>query len=167
MTKKALFILGIFAIIFITLLSLSFVSAYYSNNYAYAGSGVVVYPTYVLRQVCQPFMPCGVQKINIANNYQAQYNNQNNYNNRNENENIPEESREGDLLFDELSSPGINLAVADHNSPTYNPLFRNRNNNYQNNQNTYYVVDYGSYNYQENNYWKNPAPSTRVVVVYV
>jgi len=118
----------LFAVLSLSLIS--FISADYASNYVYAGNGVIVYPGYILKQVCHPFMPCGVERINIPSS-----------NNRNNgNENIPEESRDGDVLYDELSSPGFSRVIADQRSATYDPLYKNRNMNYNQNYNTNVVV---------------------------
>jgi len=93
---------------------MSFIKADYASNYVYAGNGVVVYPTYILKTTCRAFMPCGVERINIPSD-----------DDRNNNP-----VRDGNVLFDELSSPGFSQTIHDQRSATYDPLYhQDRNHN--------------------------------------
>jgi len=121
--QKKISIIILFAILSISLISL--ISADYNDDYIYADNGIVVYPTYILRQVCKPFMPCGVERIDIPNDYS--YHNQNNYNSNGNNQ-----EGDGSRLLDELSSPGFSQVIADQRSPTYDPLYKQNQNRYNN-----------------------------------
>ena len=128
MQKKTISIIILFAILSLSLISL--ISADYQDGYIYAGNGVIVYPGYILKQVCHPFMPCGVERINIPS-----------YNQYNYNTNTNTVTGDGDALSKEFSSPGFSQVIADQRSATYDPLYDSNNYNQQNYRNKNYNQD--------------------------
>lgn len=104
MLKKTISIIILFAILSISLIS--FISA---SDYIYAGDGMVIYPGYMIRTVCRPFMPCGVERINLPS-----------YNYNNINTNTITADGDGYRFYKELSTPGLSEVMKDQESPTYN-----------------------------------------------
>jgi len=136
--RKLLLILLSIGILLIS--SLSLISASYNDNYIYADNGIVVYPTYILRQVCRPFIPCGVERIDIPQN-QRTYN----YNNYQNNYNQKETTYQA--WYREMSSPGFYEVIKDQESQVYNPVHS------QNYKPTQSVIIY-----TQPSQYKNPTP---------
>jgi hypothetical protein len=109
------------------LLIISLVSLINAEQFIYAGRGTVVYPTYIDRIVCRPFMPCGEEIVQIP----SSSSNQNTVNSGS--------GGDGSRLYDELSSPGVSQVIQDQNSYTYNTKKYDTYNNYLiSNSNNYY-----------------------------
>lgn len=171
MLKKTIAIIILFTILSLSLIP--FISASYNDDYIYAGNGIVVYPTYILKQTCKPFIPCGVERIDISKDYNHDYENNN-------------KIRDGDRLIDELGSPGFSQVIKDQKSPTYDPLYYQ--NRYQQNYRTQYYqeqepvvyvdnkkhfanTDNTRNNYDEYGNWiyKNEdyQPNSKTVIIYM
>jgi len=171
MKNKIISLVILFGILSISLISLSS-----AENYIYAGNGIVIYPNYILKTVCHPFMPCGVERIDIRSN------------NANDNAITVEGEGDGKRFYDELNSPGLSQVKRDQESQTYNPARFNKENQNQapiiiintiskeqNNQptikhfpNTYNTRNNydneGNWIGNTNKYYMNP--NSRVIVIY-
>lgn len=135
MIKKTIPIIIFLGILSLSLISL--ISAGYKDDYVYAGNGIVVYPTYILKQTCKAFMPCGVERIDIPHDYS--YHNQYDYDYDYNNNYDTNQEGDGYRFYRELRSPGLSQVIRDQKSPTYNPDYYD------------YSYDY-NYRYSDNYY---------------
>ena len=66
----------ILTIISFVILLISFIMIVSAEEPLYGKNGVLVYQDHIIKKVCHPFMPCGVQRIDIPSNYKKNiYNN--------------------------------------------------------------------------------------------